>query len=59
MEDKDEELIHNSQTMATIMEQFIKAHPYDWMWFQHLFWTEPEEIRMLQEIKEKKEKAHE
>lgn len=59
MEDKDEELIHNSQIMATIMEQFIKAHPYDWMWFQHLFWTAPEKIRMLQDIKEKKEKAHE
>ncbi len=54
MEDKDEELIHNSQKMAAIMEDFIKAHPYDWMWFQHLFWTEPEKIRMLKEIRKKK-----
>lgn len=54
MEDKDEELIRNSQKMAAIMEDFIKKHPYDWMWFQHLFWTEPEKIRMLKEIRKKK-----
>lgn len=44
-DDKDEELIRNSQKMAEIMEDFIKEYPYDWMWFQHLFWTEPEKIK--------------
>lgn len=52
-DDKDEELIRNSQKMAEIMEDFIKEYPYDWMWFQHLFWTEPEKIKMLREMKEK------
>lgn len=46
-----EELIHNSQRMATIMEDFIKEHPENWLWFQHLFWTKPEEIEMYEEIK--------
>lgn len=59
MDDSEEELIHNSQKMATIMENFIKAHPDDWMWFQHLFWTPPEKIRMLRDRKKKKEDIHE
>ncbi len=56
-EDKQMDLVRNSQKMADIMEDFIKQYPYDWMWFQHLFWTEPEKIRMLQELKERN--AHE
>lgn len=59
MENKQEELIYNSQRMADVMEGFIKKYPYDWMWFQHLFWTEPEQIRMLQELKEKERRGHE
>lgn len=55
--DKQMDLVQNSQKMADIMENFIKQYPYDWMWFQHLFWTEPEKIRMLQELKERN--AHE
>ncbi len=55
--DKQMDLVRNSQKMADIMEDFIKQYPYDWMWFQHLFWTEPEKIRMLQELKERN--AHE
>lgn len=39
-------MLVNAQKMATIMEEFIKAHPADWMWFQHLFWTEPWSIEM-------------
>ncbi len=50
-DDLREELVHNSQRMATIMENFIKAHPEDWMWFQHLFWTEPEKIEMYKKLK--------
>ena len=42
----DEELVKNSQRMATVMENFIKEYPTDWMWFQHLFWTKPEDIEM-------------
>ncbi len=49
-----EELIHNSQRMATIMETFIKEHPENWLWFQHLFWTKPEEIEMYEEIKKER-----
>ena len=44
--DKKHDLLVNAQKMATIMEEFIKAHPADWMWFQHLFWTEPWSIEM-------------
>lgn len=53
MEDPEEELIFNSQKMADAMEAFIKQYPTDWMWFQHLFWTKPEDIKMLQSVKEK------
>lgn len=35
--DKKHDFLVNAQKMATIMEEFIKAHPADWMWFQHLF----------------------
>ena len=44
--DKKHDLLVNAQKMATIMEEFIKAHPADWMWFQHLFWTEPWSVEM-------------
>lgn len=42
------------------MEEFIKAHPADWMWFQHLFWTEPWSIEMYCRMtdEEKKEIIH-
>lgn len=53
MKDPEEELIVNSQKMADAMEAFIKQYPTDWMWFQHLFWTEPKDIKMLQSVKEK------
>lgn len=59
MEDKEEELIANSQKMATVMETFIKEYPTDWMWFQHLFWTKPEEIKMLQREKKEEGAGHE
>lgn len=54
MENETEELVHNSQKMAGVMEAFIRTYPADWMWFQHLFWTKPEDIRMLQELKQGK-----
>lgn len=57
-DDPEEELIFNSQKMADIMEAFIKEYPTDWMWFQHLFWTKPEDIKMLQSVKGK-EASHE
>lgn len=55
MNDPNEELIANAQKMATIMEDFIKEYPYDWIWFQHLFWTKPEDIHMLQEMRKEKD----
>lgn len=36
--------------MASIMESFIKEHPEDWLWFQHLFWTRPGKIKMYNEL---------
>ena len=54
-ENSDEELVKNSQRMATVMEDFIRKYPTDWMWFQHLFWTKPEEIEMY--VRMRKEKA--
>lgn len=59
MDDPIEEIVHNSQKMASVMEDFIKQYPYDWIWFQHLFWTEPEKIKMLKEIRKKKERTYE
>ena len=37
--------------MALIIENFIKKHPADWLWFQHLFWTEPAKVELLKEMK--------
>jgi len=44
--DRERDLLVNSQKMATTLEEFIKAHPADWLWFQHLFWTRPGKIKM-------------
>lgn len=46
----------NAQKMATIMEDFIKEHPTDWLWFQHLFWTRPGRIKMYMELTEEEKK---
>lgn len=55
--DKERDLLVNSQKMATILEEFIKAHPADWLWFQHLFWTRPGKIKMYNALpEEEKEK---
>jgi lauroyl/myristoyl acyltransferase len=48
--DDRRDLLVNAQKMATIMENFIKKYPRDWLWFQHLFWTGPEKIRMIREM---------
>lgn len=53
LDDKQEELVYNAQKMASAMECFIRQYPADWIWFQHLFWTKPEDIKMLREMKEK------
>jgi KDO2-lipid IV(A) lauroyltransferase len=45
------DLLKNSQKMADVLETFIKKHPAEWLWFQHLFWTEPDKIEMLKELK--------
>jgi len=52
-DDKQEELVYNAQKMASGMERFIRRYPADWMWFQHLFWTKPEGIKLFREMKEK------
>lgn len=48
--DAEKDLLTNSQKMATIMETFIKENPADWLWFQHLFWTEADEIEMYRNL---------
>lgn len=48
--DKEKDLLDNSQKMATVMETFIKENPADWLWFQHLFWTEADEIDMYRNL---------
>ncbi len=52
-----QDLLDNAQKMASVMEGFIKEYPTEWLWFQHLFWTGPEKIKMLHETE--KETAHE
>ncbi len=42
---KDKDILINAQRMASLLENFIKAHPDQWMWFQHLFWTEAKDIK--------------
>ena len=55
--DEKKDLMANSQKMASVMENFIKEHPADWLWFQHLFWTRPGKIAMYMELApEEKEK---
>lgn len=52
-----DDLLENCQNMASIIENFIKDHPADWLWFQHLFWTRPGKIKMYNSLsKEKKER---
>lgn len=48
--DREGDLLRNSQKMASIMESFIKKHPADWLWFQHLFWTRPGKIKMYNDL---------
>ena len=40
------------------MEDFIKEHPSDWLWFQHLFWTRPGRIKMYMELSEEDKKSY-
>lgn len=47
--DKEGDVARSTQQMAILTEQFIKDHPYDWMWFQHRWSTAPEEIIALQQ----------
>lgn len=54
--DTKRDLMTNAQRMATIMEDFIKEHPTDWLWFQHLFWTRPGRIKMYMELTEEEKK---
>ena len=54
--DEEGDLLRNSQKMATMMEDFIKAHPADWLWFQHLFWTRPGKIKMYMDLSEEEKK---
>lgn len=53
---KTEDLLYNCQLMATVMENFIKKHPADWLWFQHLFWTRPGKIKMYNQLPPDKKK---
>jgi KDO2-lipid IV(A) lauroyltransferase len=50
--DKDADITRITRKMAVLTEQFIKDHPTDWLWFQHRWSTEPEEIIALQQKQE-------
>lgn len=54
--DKEKDLQKNSQKMATILEGFIKENPENWMWFQHLFWTEPNGIKRFRDLSEEEKR---
>lgn len=54
--DKERDLLVNSQKMATVIEDFIKEHPEDWLWFQHLFWTRPGRIDMYNSLSDEEKK---
>ena len=45
---KDEDIARMTRKMAVVTENFIKEHPTEWLWFQHRWSTEPEEIISLQ-----------
>ena len=46
---KDEDIARMTRKMAVVTENFIKEHPTEWLWFQHRWSTEPEEIIALQQ----------
>lgn len=47
--DKEADIARMTRKMAVITENFIKEHPTEWLWFQHRWSTEPEEIIALQQ----------
>ena len=55
--DAKKDLLTNAQKMASTMETFIKEHPSDWLWFQHLFWTRPGRIKMYMDLSDEEKKV--
>lgn len=45
---EEEDIARMTRKMAKIIEDFIKEHPTEWLWFQHRWSTKPEEIVALQ-----------
>lgn len=43
----DEDVARLTRKMAVLTEQFIREHPTEWLWFQHRWSTEPEDIIAL------------
>lgn len=56
--DEERDLRENSKKMASIMEEFIKEHPADWLWFQHLFWTRPGKIDMYMNLSDEEKREY-
>lgn len=46
---KEEDIARLTRKMAVLTENFIKEHPTEWLWFQHRWSTEPEDIVALQQ----------
>ncbi len=46
---EEEDIARMTRKMAKIIEDFIKEHPTEWLWFQHRWSTKPEEIIALQQ----------
>jgi len=47
--DKEQDITTLTRELAVLTEEFIKAHPTEWLWFQHRWSTKPEEIIALQQ----------
>lgn len=45
----EEDIARLTRQMAVITEDFIRQHPTEWLWFQHRWSTEPEDIIALQQ----------
>lgn len=55
---EEEDIARLTRKLAVLTEDFIKAHPAEWLWFQHRWSTEPEDIIALQK-QNREEQSHE
>ena len=56
---KDEDIARSTRKMAILIEDFIKTHPTEWLWFQHRWNTKSDEIIDYDKKMAIRELAHE